>query len=252
MVGSIVFNIPPTQKVEATLSHVTICHKESQPWQTLSVAIAAIPAHLAHGDSLGACPEPTSTPTPSPTNEPSPTPSEEPSPTPTGETSPTPTVEPSVSPSPTPDPCEENVLLKVVINDQIVLNQEDPCDRITPTPTILTPTETPHTNVDHSSSGSGGNLCGDTRPARVANINVVTTGNIGELEIQWALPIGADKVHIEYGLEKNAQHALLNTANDGNEVIRNLTSGEHYWFRVAGVNGCAVGEYSDWFDPIVP
>jgi hypothetical protein len=36
---------------------VTICHKEEgKRKQTLQVSILALPAHLAHGDTLGACP----------------------------------------------------------------------------------------------------------------------------------------------------------------------------------------------------
>lgn len=95
-------------------------------------------------------------------------------------------------------------------------------------------------------------VCSVKDIGNVANINVKTTDNSGELEVQWSLPERADKVHIEYGLEQNAQHALLNTPNDGNEVIRDLVSGNHYWFRVAGVRDCGVGSYSNWFDPLVP
>ncbi len=133
-----------------------------------------------------------------------------------------------------------------------------PTEEVTPTPTEevevkVTPTlEQPKTEyVASNKAGEAPRPCVDTRPSRVANINVVQTGNKGELEVQWALP-NSDKVHIEYGLEKYAQHALLNTPNDGNEVIRDLTSNEHYWFRVAGVTGCSVGEPSEWFDPLVP
>lgn len=121
---------------------------------------------------------------------------------------------------------------------------------VTPTPTNQPKSEDKAPTFAGSSTEAPG-VCPDTRPSRVANINVVTTGNKGELEVQWALP-NSDRVHIEYGLEKYAQHALLNTANDGNEVIRDLTSGQHYWFRVSGVTGCAVGEPSEWFDPLVP
>lgn len=95
-------------------------------------------------------------------------------------------------------------------------------------------------------------VCGINDIGNVANIYVKTTGNAGELEVQWSLPENADKVHIIYGLEQKAEHALLNTPNDGNEVIRDLTSGRHYWFAVAGVRDCGVGNYSNWYDPIVP
>lgn len=148
---------------------------------------------------------------------------------------------------PQPNPCEPELFS---IN---TVQEIDPC----PTPTEEpTPTEQPsqpgNPPTFAGSSTEAPGVCGDTRPSRVANINVVTTNEKGELEVQWALPIGADKVHIEYGLKQSAEHALLSTPNDGNEVIRRLKSGEHYWFRVAGVNGCAVGDYSDWFDPLVP
>lgn len=154
-------------------------------------------------------------PTVTPTNSPTPTPTVEVTPTPTGEPTPTPTDEPRVTPTPTEEPKG---------GDQ---------------PTFAgSSTEAP--------------TCSDSKPGTVANINVKSAGVSGQLEVQWSLPTGADKVHIEYGLDKFAQHALLNTPNDGNEVIGNLVSGKHYWFRVAGVNGCAVGEFSNWFDPIAP
>lgn len=143
-------------------------------------------------------------------------------PTPTEEPTPTPTEEPTVTPTPTDTP------------------------RVTPTPT-----EEPKVESRSESGSASAPSCGDSKPEKVANINVVTTGNKGELEVQWSLP-NSNSVHIEYGLEQFAQHALLNTPNDGHEVIGGLASGKHYWFRVAGVNGCAVGDYSGWFDPIVP
>ena len=197
------------------------CHVEPNGnQQTLHLPLQAIknaghanaqgnPLHA--GDHLGACVEPTVTPTP------------------TVEVTPTPTQEPECEKEcePTPTPTEE--------------------PRVTPTPT-----EEPKVESHSESTGSpSAPSCGDSKPERVANINVVTTGNKGELEVQWSLP-NSNSVHIEYGLEQFAQHALLNTPNDGHEVIGGLTSGQHYWFRVAGVNGCAVGDYSNWFDPIVP
>lgn len=102
------------------------------------------------------------------------------------------------------------------------------------------------------SSTNAPGVCPISNIGDVANIYVKQTGNKEELEVQWSLPENADQVHIEYGLQQSAEHALLNTPNDGNEVIRNLKSGEHYWFRVAGVRECGVGNYSNWFDPIVP
>jgi hypothetical protein len=63
---------------------VTICHKGRE---TITVAQSAVPAHQAHGDTLGACGTSTG-PSPSPSGSPSPSPS------PSG----------SPSPSPTPSP----------------------------------------------------------------------------------------------------------------------------------------------------
>jgi hypothetical protein len=86
----------------------------------------------------------------------------------------------------------------------------------------------------------------------VANINVLTgTPNDGMVEVQWSLPQNADKVHIMYGeYGKPYEHALLNTDNDGHEVIGGLKNGVNYNFKVAGVRGCGVGNYSKEFDPM--
>ena len=141
------------------------------------------------------------------------------------------------------DPCDVELKRSIV--------EVDPCEEPEVTPTPEQPKEPSNPPV-FAGSSTGTPQCGDSKPSNVANINVTVTGNKGELEVQWALPTGGDRVHIEYGLEQNAQHALLNTPNDGNEVIRDLVSGKHYWFRVMAVNGCAVGDPSIWFDPIVP
>lgn len=162
------------------------------------------------------------------------------------EVTPTPTIE--VTPTPTINPCDI-ILSRVAINPCIT---PTPTVEVTPTPTeVPTPTEEPKQERVNTGNPQAP-VCSDAKPGNVANIYVKTTGNPGELEVQWALPTGADKVHIEYGLQRHAEHALLNTPNDGNEVIRGLTSGQHYWFSVAGVNGCAVGDFSDWYDPLVP
>lgn len=214
-----------TQKADATVvSKVTLCHKQVWPHITIEVALSAVPAHLAHGDSIGACVSvtPTVTVTPSPT----------------------------ITVSPTPS-CEGGEVYSI--------RQICPTEEPTPTPTVeVTPTPTEKVESGGGSaptfagSSTEAPQCGDTKPGKVANINVVSTGERGVLVVQWALPSGADKAHIEYGLEKEPQHSLLETPNDGNEVIHELNSGQHYWFRVAGVNGCAVGDWSDWYDPIAP
>jgi RNA polymerase sigma-70 factor, ECF subfamily len=49
---------PPAAEPEAGDGHVVICHvtgSKKQPEVTISVAPAAVDAHLAHGDQLGAC-----------------------------------------------------------------------------------------------------------------------------------------------------------------------------------------------------
>ena len=96
--------------------------------------------------------------------------------------------------------------------------------------------------------------CSDSVPGKVANIFVATgTPNDGKLEVKWLSdePKG-NKAHIRYteGNGENWQHALLNTDNDGNEVIGELKNGVHYNFQVAQVNGCAVGPWSKTYDPL--
>lgn len=150
-------------------------------------------------------------------------------------------------------PCEEpkdycDTLEGVQAEDEDCPKEEDP----TPTPTEVPQPGGWSPEPEGNRKPGPPGVCTGEFIGNVANINVVSTGNKGELEVQWALPSNANQVHIEYGLEQNAQHSLLNTPNDGNEVIRNLVSGKHYWFRVAGVDGCSVGNWSRWFDPIVP
>src|SRR3990167_3725983 len=55
----------------------------------------------------------------------------------------------------------------------------------------LPPTPTPpQENRVEAPSTPSASSCSDSKPGNVANINVVTTGNRGELEIQWTLPTG--------------------------------------------------------------
>jgi hypothetical protein len=80
--------------VYAKHTPVTICHKPGTPAEhTLTVDDNAVPAHLAHGDTLGPCPT-SPTPTASPSSQPTATP--EPSADPTDR----PNV-PSLTPPPT-------------------------------------------------------------------------------------------------------------------------------------------------------
>ena len=127
---------------------------------------------------------------------------------------------------------------------------ECPEPEVTPTPT---PTATPSATPEERHDNPGAPVCGDSVPANVANI-FVDSGvlNDGKLEVRWlpSEPKG-NKAHIRYSeVDGQWRYALLNTDNDGHEEIGGLTNGTHYWFQVAQVNGCAVGNYSRSFDPL--
>ena len=89
-------------EVGARQERVTICHND----HTITVAAPAVPAHLAHGDTIGACGSgvPTETPGDTPTATPTETPGDTPTATPTetpGDT-PTETATPTETPGDTP------------------------------------------------------------------------------------------------------------------------------------------------------
>ncbi len=82
---------------DTELEKVLICHYPSgdvDKGNTLEIAADAVDAHLAHGDTLGACP--TSTPLPAPTDTPLPAPTNTPAPAPTNTPAPAPTDTPVV------------------------------------------------------------------------------------------------------------------------------------------------------------
>ena len=57
IVQIIVVDAPPDQGETPTEGEkVLVCHKPGKNQHTLSIAQAAVPAHLGHGDTLGACP----------------------------------------------------------------------------------------------------------------------------------------------------------------------------------------------------
>ena len=129
----------------ATVSLVTICHKQDQPHITIQVAPQAVLAHLAHGDSLGACPTPSPTPSVSPTA--TPTPSVDPTPTPTPSVDPTPSVEPTEAPKEeevneesTGRPSETDCANLDALTEEQALND---CgeSKVTPTPEVTEVTE---------------------------------------------------------------------------------------------------------------
>jgi hypothetical protein len=113
--------------------------------------------------------------------------------------------------------------------------------------------EQPKVEEHHDSPSSpGAPTCGDSKPGEVANIYVdAGVANDGKLEVRWLPkePVGS-KAHIRYSeVDGEWRYSLLNTDNDGHEEIGELQNGTHYWFQVAQVNGCAVGDYSRSFDP---
>lgn len=154
-----------------------------------------------------------------------------PSPTPVVTASPSPSPTPSETPSDSPEPSE------------------------TPTPSETpeaTPSATPspEVRVETPLTEGGVSTCDATAPAKVPNIFVDNAG-VGKLEVRW-IPTGGSQAHIFYGLEAGKpQHSVMNTPNDGTEVIGGLVSGKHYWFAVSQGEGCAWSSLSDWYDPIV-
>ena len=48
----------PWSSANAVNDKVTICHVVPPTPETITVSESALPAHLAHGDTLGACPTP--------------------------------------------------------------------------------------------------------------------------------------------------------------------------------------------------
>lgn len=157
------------------------------------------------------------------------------------------------------DQCENIEGLQEVVPEGYYQEKDEeglvcfPEEQPTPTPT---PTETPAPQPEQPKSEpapAGAPVCTDGKPGGVANI-FVDQGkpNDGKLEVRWLPeePKG-NKAHIRYSeVDGDWRYALLNTDNDGVESIGELQNGVHYWFQVAQVNGCAVGDYSRSFDPL--
>ncbi len=93
--------------------------------------------------------------------------------------------------------------------------------------------------------------CPNIKPGKVGGVFVDQgIANDGKVEVRWWPAPGATKAHIAYSEYGQPWHyALLNTANDGHEEIGFLKNNTRYYFQVAGVEGCAVGDYSAPFDP---
>lgn len=143
----------------------------------------------------------------------------------------TPTASPSATPEVTPSP-EPSVT---------------PTPEVTPQPSV---TPSPEVRVETPLTDAGVGECTDVAPAKIPVIFVDNAG-VGQLEVRW-MPTGGDKAHIFYGLEVGKPlFSLIDTPNDGVEVIGSLVSGKHYWFSVTNGQGCAWSSLSDWYDPIV-
>ena len=126
-----------------------------------------------------------------------------------------------------------------------------------PRPTLIltpTPTPTPEKGGEvklgppgYTNNPDGSPSCGDTAPEGVSEIWVESEiVNDNCVDVHWSPPTGADKAHIWYSeVDGEWRYALLETPNDGIEEIRCLKNGVRYYFQVAGVNGCAVGSWSN-------
>ncbi len=132
----------------------------------------------------------------------------------------------------------------------------EPTPEVSPEPSVeprsVPTTEPMHTTVvSVQTSVVTPTQCADSVPHETANIFVDSgVPNDNKLEVRWLPAEGASRAHIvyaEYG--QPWSYALLDTENDGHEVIGGLKNGQNYYFQVAGVNGCAVGPWSTAFDP---
>jgi hypothetical protein len=218
-------------KAEAiSLPKVYICHVENPDeggvnQQTLHIAVAAAIAHLTQHDAdySGECEEPEVTPTPTPT------------------------------PEPDVDYCD--TVEGTQTEDYDCPKDEPTCEELQNCEEPEEPVY-PYIHVDSWSQPEPAKapaVCSITNIGDVANIVALTgTPNDGKIEVQWSLPENADKVHIVYReySESGWTHALLNTPNDGNEVIGELKNGVNYAFAVAGVRDCGVGKFSQEYDPM--
>lgn len=145
------FLFASSMSANATGNHkkVTICHVppgNPSNAHTIEISYSALPAHILHGDKVGACKpkpvEPTPTPT-VPTEEPTSEPTTAPTTEPTEEPSEEPTSEPTTDP--TTEPTEEPT------TDPTTEPTEEPTDEPTTDPTT-TPTEEPTTTPTETPS----------------------------------------------------------------------------------------------------
>ena len=160
---AVTFAVTANRPAEATGGpdfKVTICHYDRNDTgpnagpHTIEVAPSAVFSHLFNhtknkgyigDDSLGACPEPTATPTPTATDTPEPTATDTPTETPTATPTATPTETSTPEPTNTPT-CEELENCATATFTPTATPTDDCCDERptrTPTNTPVPPTATP-------------------------------------------------------------------------------------------------------------
>lgn len=194
---------------------ITVCHQThspTNPWIEQTINANELFSHLANGDFLVNADHPCPPVTPTPTVTPTCTP--------------TPELKPSPTATPTPS--------------------------LTPTPelTVSTPITAGNSGTTSSSTGNPGTFtCTETPPNDVANF-VVVNNPLG-LELEWAIVQNADHVDLRYGLhDGDWQYGALNLPNTGNYIVENLTPHTPYFFQIAGVKGCTIGNWSATYDPV--
>jgi hypothetical protein len=225
------FLIIAVSRVYATQTpYITICHHN--PSQNVTLSFQNVQSYLGHlgtphnlqvYDTLGDCNNPT--PTLSPTQ--------------------------TVTPSPTPHTCEINV-------EKIAVDCVTPTvtPKVTPTvelsPTI-TPTSAPSGNIEAHNEAKIAPGCSNLPPIQVKDVwytDYQIIGGKAQLVLHWGTNPSYGSAHIAYGENKGEwRYAVLNVANNGSFTIGELKPHQTYWFQVAYVNGCAVGNYSRPVDP---
>ena len=146
-----------------------------------------------------------------------------------------------------------------------ICNADHKKDYVTPTPTPTAspsaapiPTQPPSNNNSGGGSSGGGSstqapgVCSNSLPGDVPNFIVVPAPN--GLELEWAIIPNAQYVDIRYGFTVGnwiygAVYPQFQIANNGNYTVTGLQPDTSYNFEIAGVNGCAVGNWSNPYDP---
>ncbi len=124
------------------------------------------------------------------------------------------------------------------------------------------PTSQPESNNNSSGGGGGGGStsspsapgCNDRVPIGHADLfQINRTGKTAKL---YFTPVNdnTEHYHVIFGLKEGDERyaglseSISREKNLGVQsvTINELNPGKEYWFKVAGVNGCAVGDWSNW------